>query len=110
MQGLALVAAVPALGEFQRLQKPSDVHRIPSGIEVLHGLKQIPTAPDFAAVPEAEPVIAQEVLPAVATQRVPLAVPEPAHEVGFERLFAHGTKLLIRLHTRTKQLFDPVAS
>ena len=66
---------------------------MPSGIEVLRGIKQTPTAPDFAAVPEAEPVTAQEVLPAIATRRVPMAVPEPAHEVEFEWLFAHGTKL-----------------
>ncbi|DBA80328.1 TPA: hypothetical protein ACH3X2_007277 [Trebouxia sp. C0005] len=29
LRGLALVVSVPPLGEFKRLQKPSDIHRMP---------------------------------------------------------------------------------
>lgn len=82
-QGLARVAAVPALGEFQRLQKPSDIYRIPSGIEVLQGMKQIPTAPEFPVIPEAEPDSSQVDAAALASQSMLTAVSDPADEVCF---------------------------
>jgi len=50
VQGLEKVAAVPALGQFKKLQKPTEMYRIPSGIAMYKGMQEQPSAPELPAV------------------------------------------------------------
>lgn len=54
VQGLEKVAAVPALGQFKKIQKPTEMYRIPSGIEMYKGMQEQPSAPELPAVIAAE--------------------------------------------------------
>ena len=94
---------MPALGEFHRLQKPSDIYRIPSGFEVLQGMKQTPSAPEFPMIPEAEPDRTQEDTAALVPQPALTAVSGPTDEVCFPCSAATCMRVVITVVTFKQQ-------
>ena len=68
---------MPALGDFQRLPKPSDIRRVPSGLAV-PGISETPTAPLLPVQPLADPVVAK----GFELQDGAMELPEPSDEVA----------------------------
>lgn len=68
---------MPALGDFQRLPKPSDIRRVPSGLAV-PGISETPTAPLLPVQPLADPMVAK----GFELQDGAMELPEPSDEVA----------------------------
>ena len=68
---------MPALGDIQRLPKPSDIQRVPSGLAV-PGINETPTAPFLPVQPLADLMVAKGFELQVGSTEMP----EPADEVA----------------------------